>query len=75
MLLKARSKFLLGTRLVMVSRLVVRIMLLLVWSMLDVVFRLKKGFIWLVVTKLLVGTMTRLLLKFKSVTSLARISK
>ena len=45
---------------VMVSRLFVRIRLLLVGSRLD------EGFTWLVVTKLLVGTMTRLLLKFKS---------
>ena len=55
-----RSKLLLATRLVMVSRLVVRIRLLLLGS------RLEEGYTWLVVTKLLVGTMTRLLLKFKS---------
>ena len=66
-LLQVRSRLLLGTRLVMLLRLVVRDRLLMegqgtvISSRLDVVSRLEGGFTWMVV----VGTtMTLLLLKF-----------
>ena len=67
LLLQVRSKLLLGTRLVMLLRLVVRNRLLMdgqgtvIRSRLDVVSRLEGGFTWMVV----VGTtMARLLFKF-----------